>query len=134
MEHVSSWITPKNVFVTIEGDECPVPYIDKDIAGYILHCSMSVENADRIAHMTETLQWLMSLSDAEVEAGTVYFLDRWTWDTGHPLDAFFGRLLERERARRRALTTQLDAVKPTDAGFIMEALDQLAGRIEANGK
>lgn len=125
MHNESDWHTPENVYVTVEGDDCPVPEIDKHSLKCILDCADS-ENEERLGDMYEALNWLKSLSDAEVEGGTTYFLDRWTWDTGHPLDLFFGRILEKERARRRDLTRVLSSV--TFRNHVMEILDELAER------
>lgn len=125
----ADWHPPKNVYIEIEGDDCPVPEIDEFTLECVLRCADS-SHGERLGDMSETLKWLKSLSDAEVEAGTIYFLDRWTWDTGHPLDGFFGRILEIERSRRRDLTRTLES--SIKRNHVMEILDELAER-EKNG-
>ena len=125
----SDWLPPKNTYVEVDGDTCAVPEIDEFTLKCILDCA-NVENGERLGDMADALNWLKSLSDAEVEGGTVYFLDRWTWDSGHPLDLFFGRILEKERMRRRSLTEDLQAA--IKRNHVMEILDELAER-EING-
>ncbi len=129
MKPASDWHPPKNTYVEIEGDTCPVPEIDEFTLKCVLDCA-NVENGERLGDMAEALRWLKSLSDAEVEGGTTYFLDRWTWDSGHPLDLFFGRILEKERTRRQDLTRLLDS--DTVRNHVMEILDELAERENGN--
>ena len=59
------------------------------------------------------VQWIKSLSDNEIKAGTQYFTDRWTWDTGHPLDQFLANIFALENARRRELHREIDRVMRT---------------------
>ena len=126
MSRESGWRSPKNTYVEVDGDDCPVPEIDEELLQTILNCSMHVENPRRLSDMADVLQWVKSLSDAEVEGGVVFFHEQWTWDTGHPLDRFFWRMLDHERARRQALTDSIGAAK------MMEILDQIAEK-EKNG-
>ena len=126
MSIASDWHPPENTYVEVEGDDCPVPEIDQPLLDQILKCSMHVENNERLSDMADVLAWLKALSDAEVEGGVVYFNERWTWDNGHPLDLFFLRILEKERARRRALTDHIGVAR------MMEILDLIAEK-ERNG-
>lgn len=128
---MSEWRPPKNTYVEVEGDTCSVPEIDDFTLECILACA-NAENGERLGDMAEAMRWLKSLSDAEVEGGTVYFLDRWTWETGHPLDGFFGRILEKERERRRGLTRMIDPM--ITHAQIMEILDELAEREDGNAE
>jgi hypothetical protein len=117
MELESTWNPPKDAYVEVDGDICPVPVIDDDIVllftyykmeiiqdGALDNCSNWMNSSLMPAHIAQlAADWLKSLSDAEVEGGTVYFLDRWTWDSGHDNDLLFGRLFEKERKRRNKL-------------------------------
>ncbi len=107
---VYGWTPPKNTYVDVDGKDVLVPEIDEVIQDSIIGAKESIEN-----HRDQVLivQWLKALEGNEVRAGAQYFADRWTWDTGHPLDQFLARVFELEAARRRTLMREIDRVLST---------------------
>lgn len=107
---VCGWLPPENTYVEVDGKDVQVPEIDELLHDSIIGASESIDHhRDQIL----IIQWLKSLEGNEVRAGAQYFTDRWTWDTGHPLDQFLAHVFELEAARRRILMREIDRVMST---------------------
>lgn len=106
---ILDWQPPVNIYVEVEGRDVRVPEIDEVLQDVI------IDACDQDSHHDYVLivQWIIALSDNEIKAGTQYFTDRWTWDTGHPLDQFLANIFELAAARRRVLHKEIDRVMRT---------------------
>ena len=104
------WQPPVNTHVDVEGRDVRVPEIDEVLQDAIVGAS---ESGNYLRVHTPLVQWITALSENEIKAGTQYFSDRWTWDTGHPIDRFLANIFELEAARRRVLHREIDRVMRT---------------------
>ena len=117
------WHPPKNVYVEYEGQDIPVPEVDQFIFE-----TLTAASEDRLGDLSDLLNWLKSLTDAQVTAGHIYFSDRWTWDSGHFLDRYLSRILEHERRHRERLTRDIEAA--IRKNHVMDILDEVAAEQE----
>ena len=107
---IPDWQPPVNTYVDVEGRDVRVPEIDEVVQDAIIAAR------DQHHHHRDCVflvQWIKALSENEIKAGTQYFTDRWTWDTGHHIDQFLANIFALETARRRELHREIDRVMRT---------------------
>lgn len=104
---IPDWQPPVNTYVDVEGRDVGVPEIDEVLQDVITNVN---NEWSRPGDQLFIVQWIKALSENAIKAGEQYFADRWTWDTGHPIDRFLANIFEKEAARRRTLMREIDKV------------------------
>jgi len=124
---ISDWQPPAKTYVDVDGKDVQVPEINEVIQDAIIGAHKSRDH-DQVL----IVQWLKALEGNEVRAGAQYFIDRWTWDTGHPFDQFLASVFELEAARRQTLMREIDRVM--SAPGMTERLERIQAYHDAREK
>ena len=75
-------------------------HVDDNFVDAVIGLSTDQDTLSNVSDAKCINDYMRALNDAELDDRRAFFMDRWTWDSAHPMDRHIADLLEHERKRR----------------------------------